>query len=46
MTRPLARLSKAELQPVASKPADAAKQMSADKQKWRQVNERVKLQLD
>jgi tripartite-type tricarboxylate transporter receptor subunit TctC len=41
-----ARLAVADLEPVASTPADAAKQMRADNQKWRRVNERVKLQLD
>jgi tripartite-type tricarboxylate transporter receptor subunit TctC len=42
----VSRLAAADLEPVANKPADAAKQMRADHQKWRAVNERVKLQLD
>jgi tripartite-type tricarboxylate transporter receptor subunit TctC len=41
-----ARLATADLEPVASRPAEAATQMRADNQKWRQVNDRVKLQLD
>ena len=41
-----AKLAVADLEPVASTPADAAKQMRADNEKWRAVNERVKLQLD
>jgi tripartite-type tricarboxylate transporter receptor subunit TctC len=41
-----AKLAVADLEPVASTPADAAKQMRADNDKWRVVNDRVKLQLD
>jgi tripartite-type tricarboxylate transporter receptor subunit TctC len=39
-------LATADLDPVASAPADAARQMRADSEKWRAVDDRVKLQLD
>ena len=41
-----ARLATADLEVVASKPSEAARQMSADFDKWRAVNDKVKLQLD
>ena len=39
-------LAAADLEPVASTPADAARQMRADYGKWQMVNDKVKLQLD
>ena len=39
-------LAAADLEPVASTPADAAKQMRSDSDKWRVVVAKVKLQLD
>jgi tripartite-type tricarboxylate transporter receptor subunit TctC len=39
-------LAAADLEPLASTPAEAARQIRSDSDKWRSVNEKIKLQLD